>query len=112
MNWSEALIFGDMKRHRWDDGAWGLLQPIYESVSRDMRALNGRGLLSYANYDVVYLTDGYLSPQVSAISDVLKFYAPQAGCAANKKTCVGICSALVQKMETSWEFLKTTPWSI
>jgi hypothetical protein len=80
----------------------GLLQPIYDSVSKDMRALNKKGLLSYANYDIVYLTDGFLTPKPKAISDVLSFYGPCSTCAADKKTCVGICSALVGKMEKAW----------
>lgn len=79
----------------------GLLQPIYETLSKDMRDLNTKGLLSYADYDVVHLTDGFLSPR-TAISDVLEMYAPCASCAGNTKTCAGVCSSLVQKMRTAW----------
>lgn len=80
----------------------GLLSPIYETVSKDMRELNKKGLLSYADYDVVYLTDGFLSPKTKTISDVLSFYAPCASCASNPKNCAGLCSSLVQKMRAAW----------
>lgn len=79
-----------------------LLSPIYESVAKDMRELNKKGLLSYADYDIVHLTDGFLSPKATAISDVLKFYSPCASCANNPKSCAGLCSTLVQKMRTAW----------
>ncbi len=79
-----------------------LLSSIYDSVTEDMRELNHDGLLSYADYDVVHLSDGFLSPQPDSISKVLKFYQPCAACAADSKNCVGICSTLVKNMETAW----------
>lgn len=79
-----------------------LLSLIYDAVTKDMRALNHDGMLSYADYDFVHLTDGILSPKPDAMTKVLNFYSTCATCAANPKSCAGICSSLVQKMQTAW----------
>jgi hypothetical protein len=41
----------------------GILNSVYDSLVQDMKILNSEGLLSYADYDFVHLTDGVITPK-------------------------------------------------
>ncbi|NUN05296.1 MAG: hypothetical protein HUU57_06005 [Bdellovibrio sp.] len=79
-----------------------VLKPIYEAMFLDMKALNAKGQLTFAEYDFVHLTDGIINPEYKDFTKVLKFYSQCASCASVLKSCAGVCSKLVQKMEAAW----------
>lgn len=79
-----------------------VLKPIYEAMYMDMKALNAEGKLTFAEYDFVHLTDGIINPEYKDFRKVLKFYSQCASCASALKSCAGVCSKLVQKMEAAW----------
>lgn len=78
------------------------LKNIYDVLSDDMRALNKKGLLSYADYDILYLTDGYVTPKESYLSNILSLHSACYSCASNPKNCAGYCSTLVSSMIQTW----------
>lgn len=78
------------------------LKSIYDTMYADMRVLNKLGQLSFTEYNFTHLTDGIVNPMYDDFTRVLNFYTACKACASSLKTCAGVCSKAVQKMQTAW----------
>jgi hypothetical protein len=94
---------------RWDERTMGVssfgsyVMEAYERIKDDMTDLNKQGLLSYATYHIVVISDGRLTSSQKHFSDVFSIYEPCKACAAGKNSCpVGVCTSLLARMEQAW----------
>jgi hypothetical protein len=81
------------------------LNRLYDHLQGDMRSLNSQNLLQFTDYQIIYLTDGNLTPIHSHISKVLNSHSLCRNCASDPRQCVNIgntCGSLATRMIDAW----------
>ena len=98
--------------HRWKNPLMGtsspaeILDPLYEALREDMTLLSDAGGLEQARYDMIFLSDGKLTPIKEHVDTALKIHKDCNTCIDpddenSEQNCPGICGQLKENIEAS-----------
>lgn len=81
------------------------LNQMYEHLESDMRRLNELNQLQFTDYQLIYLTEGNLTPVQEHFQRVLATHPSCSACATNPQSCSSVsplCGSLTQRMIDAW----------